>query len=90
MSEYMFGLHSGHLTAKADRIARKHGAVHINYTEPNGRRRGWFAGPNLGAPFDGEMGNAVWRDIERAGGLNALRYKRDQEEEPQDTEYSQP
>jgi hypothetical protein len=34
MSEYMFGLHQGHLTAKADQIAERHGAWHVNYTEP--------------------------------------------------------
>jgi hypothetical protein len=52
MSQHFFGLHSGHLTAQAERIARKHGAWHVNFTEPRGERRGWFACPNRGNPFD--------------------------------------
>jgi hypothetical protein len=34
VSEYLFGLHNGHLTAAADQIAGRHGAWHVNYTEP--------------------------------------------------------
>jgi hypothetical protein len=69
----MFGLHSGHLTAHAERIAKKHGAWHINYTEPRGQRRGWFACPNRGSPFDQRVSDAVWADIDAAGGIDALR-----------------
>lgn len=78
MSEYYFGLHKGHLTAKADKIAEKHGAWHVNFTEPRGERRGWFACPNLGAPFDGAVARAVMADVEAAGGIKALLHKRDQ------------
>lgn len=77
MSEFLFNLHSGHLTARADRIAKRHGAVHVNYTEPNGRRRGWFAGPNLGSPFDAALARAIADDIDSAGGLDALLHVRD-------------
>jgi hypothetical protein len=80
MTEYMFGTHAGHLTVRADRIAARHGASHINYTEPNGRRCGWFVCSNLGAPFDQARAQMVWGDIELAGGLDALRHKRDREE----------
>lgn len=53
MSEYLFGLHRGHLHARITRpIERKLGVSHINYTEPRGEKRGWWAGPNLGEPFD--------------------------------------
>lgn len=79
MSEYMFGLHSGHLTAKADKIAERHGAWHVNHTEPRGERRGWFACPNRGRPFDQAIADAVWADIEAAGGLDVLLHKRDRE-----------
>lgn len=72
MGEHMFGVHSGHLTAKADLIAKRHGAWHVNYTEPRGRRRGWFACPNRGSPFDQAVANAVWDDIDAAGGFAAL------------------
>ncbi len=82
MGEYMFGLHSGHLTSRADAIARRHEAHHINYTEPNGRRRGWFACRNLGAPFDQATADAVWRDIEASGGLEVLLCHQDREDTP--------
>jgi hypothetical protein len=72
MSEFQFGLHSGHLVAKAQRIAARHGADHVNYTEPSGRKRGWFAGPNRGSPFDGWLARDVLAEIEAAGGIEAL------------------
>ncbi len=76
MSEYFFGLHSGHLTAKADKIARRHGAWHDNYVEPGrGDKRGWFACPNRGSPFDQAIADAVMADIDAAGGIDALRKK---------------
>jgi hypothetical protein len=73
MSEFMFGVHDGHLTAKAQQIAKRHGASHVNYTEPRGRKRGWFACTNQGAPFDQATARAVLADIEAAGGFEALR-----------------
>lgn len=72
MNEYLFGLHRGHLTGKADEIAERHGASRINFTEPDGARRGWFAGPSRGSPFDGQLAAAVDADIETEGGVNAL------------------
>ena len=72
MSEFSFGLHYGHLTAKADQIARRHSAWHTNYTEPNGRKRGWFGCRNLGSPFDQATARAVLDDICDAGGFEAL------------------
>lgn len=42
----------GHLPKRADKIARKHGAWLVNYTDPNGRKSYWFAAPNLGSPHD--------------------------------------
>lgn len=79
---YLFGTHEGHLTAKASRIARKHDAWHVNYTEPGtGRRRGWFGkDQRLGAPFDQAVSDAVLGDIEKAGGIDAFRVKRDRQE----------
>ncbi|MCK9520333.1 MAG: hypothetical protein WC251_03830 [Candidatus Izemoplasmatales bacterium] len=71
--EHFFGLHKGHLTGKADRIAEKHNASHTNYTEPSGKKRGWFSCENLGEPFDRNTEKAVMADIEKAGGLDALR-----------------
>lgn len=79
MSEYLFGLGRGHLTKKADRIARKHGVCLVNHTDPGcscgygcagectANRRHWFAGPNLGEPFDSRMARAVEADIDAAG-----------------------
>lgn len=77
MSTYFFGLHDGHLKAAADKIAAKHGAEHVNFTEPNGRERGWFSSPNRGEPFDSRLAAAVMSDIDRAGGggIEQLRKK---------------
>jgi len=73
MGPYFFGLHIGHLRARADRIAARHGASHVNYTEPGGgQRRGWFECKNRGAPFDRNTAVAVMADIEHAGGIAAL------------------
>jgi hypothetical protein len=73
VSEYLFGVHYGHLTAPADQIAGRHGAWHVNYTDPHGQRRGWFACPNRGAQFDQAIARAVMADIDRAGGIESLR-----------------
>ena len=77
MTMFCFCLHRGHLTAKADKIARRHGATHINYTSPSGERRGWFVTDNRGSPFNNQLANAVLADIEKAGGIDALKYARD-------------
>ncbi len=79
MSEYFFGLGDGWLPKRADKIARKHGALLINYADPGCKcghgcagtcpacKRHWFEGPNRGEPFDRQMGTAVMADIEAAG-----------------------
>ena len=76
MSEYMFGLGVGHLSRRADKIARRHGAILINYCEPgckcgygcNGEcpacKRHWFTGPNRGEPFNSDMARAVLAWVE--------------------------
>lgn len=74
--EFFFGLHSDHLNTKADEIARRHGADHINYTEPDGRKRGWFACDNRGEPFNSRIAELVMADIDAAGGFDSLRRKR--------------
>ena len=57
--EYLFRLAPGHLPDRADEIAREHGACLVNYTEPNGHERHWFAGPNRGQPFDRQLADKV-------------------------------
>ncbi len=59
MSEYCFGLASGHLSARAATAAHELGAELVNYTEPRGERRHWFSAPNLGEPFDAALGRKV-------------------------------
>jgi hypothetical protein len=76
MSEYFFGLHQGHLNARADRIAKRFGAWHVNYTEPRGEKRGWFACRNRGEPFDSGTARQVVAAIDAAGGIAVLRKKR--------------
>lgn len=61
MSEYMFSLYHGHLSASLiKRVETKfpHVAV-VNYTGPRGEKRGWFAGPNRGSPFNAAMASEV-------------------------------
>ena len=67
MNEFHFGLGEGWLPKKAAEIARRHGAKLINYEEPCGRRRHWFAAENLGEPFNRATAEAVLSDLEKAG-----------------------
>ncbi|MFH0825273.1 MAG: hypothetical protein V2B18_21185 [Pseudomonadota bacterium] len=79
MSEYQFLCGYGHLPRKAAAIAKKHGSQLINYTDPGcscGRgcrddcpnnRRHWFTAANHGAPFDGNLADAVETDLKKAG-----------------------
>lgn len=77
MGDYFFGIHFGHLKAEADKIARRHGGYHENHTEPGtGVKRGWFGCRNRGQPFDQQVAGAVMADIEKAGGIEALRLKK--------------
>jgi hypothetical protein len=73
VSEYLFGLHRGHLSHAVNQIAGRHGAWHVNYTEPRGERRGWFACPNRGTQHDQAIARAVMADIEDAGGIETFR-----------------
>lgn len=61
MSVYMFTPFRGHLSAAlVKKIERKFPRVAVvNYTEPRGEKRGWFAGPNRGEPFDRDLAREV-------------------------------
>lgn len=80
MSEHMFGLGRGWLSAKAAKIARTHGAQLINHTDPQCKcgygcspfnckrsRRHWFVCQNLGAPFDQDKEREVYAALAAAG-----------------------
>ena len=67
VSEHFFGLGPGHLSDRADEIAREHGAYLVNHTEPHGETRHWFACPNRGSPFDGATASAVMAALRDAG-----------------------
>lgn len=88
MSEHFFGLGTGHLPQTAAAIAKKHGAVLVNYTDPQCKcghgcpagkckasRRHWFACPNRGQPFDGQTAAAVLAAIEAAATANTTNTK---------------
>jgi len=78
MSDYYFLVGKGHLGKRADQIARKHGAVLINHTDPGcgcgygctydcpENRRHWFACDNLGEPFNGATARDVESDLRKA------------------------
>jgi hypothetical protein len=85
MSEFMFGAGSGWLPAKADKIAKKHGAYLVNYTDAQCKcgygckphtckasRRHWFGGPNYGAPFDSQLAHRVEDELVEAGIIQAF------------------
>ena len=63
MSEYFFGLGPKHLPKRIAKIAERHDAWLVNYTEPNGHKRHWFACRNMGEPFDSDRANKVMDDI---------------------------
>lgn len=65
MSDFQFGLGSGHLPKWMDRIARKHGAQLVNHTGPDGRKTHWFRAENIGKPEDPERANAVLTEIRK-------------------------
>jgi hypothetical protein len=76
MSEYSFGFGPGWLDDSASEIAKRHGAILVNYADlqcacgqgcPPGEcvasRRHWFTVPNRGNPFDGQTRAAVLADL---------------------------
>jgi hypothetical protein len=66
MSEYLFGSGPGHLPQAAADAAEKAGAILVNYTEPYGEKRHWFAGPSRGSPFDENLRDRVLAAVARA------------------------
>jgi hypothetical protein len=70
MSEYLFGVGSKRIPpsfgARVDEIAQRHGCDFVWVRLAEGPRY-WFAGPNRGSPFDGQMAAAVWADLQAAG-----------------------
>ena len=80
MSRYFFGGTSGHLKMRAARIAWRHGAELMNFQQSGGNgypieRWCTSACPQQGDPYDQELAERVMRDIELAGGVDALRKK---------------
>jgi hypothetical protein len=55
------------LPRAAARIAAKHDAKLVNYTEPRGERRHWFTCQNFGAPFTWNTAKAVLAELRDAG-----------------------
>jgi len=68
MSEYMFGNTrepcSEEEADRRDKICKEEGGYGFTFiTEPTGRWLGWYAGPNLGAPFDKDLENRVLNKV---------------------------
>lgn len=67
MNDYCFGGGSGRVSsAEADRldsIAQRHGAVFVQYDEPDGSWRYWFAGQNFGDPYNRMMERDVLSEV---------------------------
>lgn len=71
MSEHFFGCGRGNVKAsvykRINKIAAKHGADFSNPNMPGDGPKYWFACPNRGMPFDGQVERAVWTDLESVG-----------------------
>jgi hypothetical protein len=74
MSQHMFSVSrnkpSRANARKIERIAKRHGCGFIEYVDPGDGYKNWFAGPNLGHPFDDAMARAVMADLRAAGLAN--------------------
>jgi len=64
-TSFAWRTHSGHL-------AERHGARHVNHTEPRGERCGWFACSNDESQF--AVAKAVMTNIDCAGGIEVFRW----------------
>lgn len=63
-------LGKGHLPTKAGKIANFFGATLVNYTEPNGHKRHWFAVADRGEPFNSIVSGEVRKALAAAGYLH--------------------
>jgi hypothetical protein len=79
VSQYLFGVHRGEAARLKprvrkvfERVARKHGVTLVEAILPGTGYQRWFAGPNLGAPFDRALERAVYADITAELGGGAL------------------
>jgi hypothetical protein len=75
MHKVFFMPHGGHLTAEANRIARKFGGSHVNIIDA-GRPRGWFEVPSTGGLIDDRRIAKISEAIDCIGGIESLRRKR--------------
>lgn len=67
MSEHMYGVSRTRITRaqadKLERIAKRHDSTLVEAIIPGIGYQRWFAGPNLGFPFDRDVAAAVAREI---------------------------
>lgn len=67
MSQHIFGVSRTRITRaqarKLSRIAKRHDATLVEATLPGTGYQRWFAGPNLGFPFDRSTAQAVAAEI---------------------------
>lgn len=70
MAEFLFLVGSGQLSDEtikaADGIAAEHGVTFVGADLPGDGWRYWFAGPNQGAPFDGQLRERVYSALAAA------------------------
>lgn len=66
--DYHFGVGRGRLSAsdveRRDRIARQHGACFVYAQIPGDGWRSWYAGPNLGHPFNDALAARVLEAVD--------------------------
>jgi hypothetical protein len=49
--------------AARDRVAKRNGCAHVYANTPGTGYQSWFAGPNLGAPFDSALAARVAAEL---------------------------
>ena len=68
---YLFGVGEGKVSKKtfkkASKIASEWDAYMMCYDDPADGPRYWFAGPNLGSPFDRAMSQGVAESLREVG-----------------------
>ena len=67
MNIYLFGCKAGKLTAaeakRDDAAAAKHGVDFFHANMPGEGWKSWFAGPNMGEPFDRRLAESVAKEL---------------------------
>jgi hypothetical protein len=74
-TDFIFGIHCGHLNDQAHRIATTYGCTLVRTMDPTGARYGLFCMPDRGPTYNEYTRTAVLKAIRIHGGFEALRMR---------------